>query len=80
MNRRGAALTATMLLACWPAWALGGWIVDVAGLIVLDLPIRLGCVMLMLNLAGERLERLLPTADPAASPAAPAADQRARPH
>lgn len=64
---RGPALTLLMLLACWPAWSLGGWIATSVGLVVLDLPIRVAAVLLMLNIAGEALDRL-------AAPAADGAD------
>jgi hypothetical protein len=57
MKFHGAAITLLMLLACWPAWELGGWIVAETGLFALDLPIRVTLLVLLLNLLGERLDR-----------------------
>jgi len=53
----GWAMTLLVLLACWPAWMLGGWIAAAAGLFVLDLPIRLALVVLLLGLLAGRIDR-----------------------
>lgn len=58
---RGALFTATMLALAACGWWLGGQIAGLGEgrLVVLDLPIRLGLVILLLNLAGEVLDRRL---------------------
>jgi hypothetical protein len=58
---RGALFTAAMLALAGFGWWLGGIVAGVweGRLIVLDLPIRLGVVVLLLNLAGEVLDRRL---------------------
>jgi hypothetical protein len=57
MTHRGAAMTLLVLLACWPAWELGGWVVAATGLFALDLPVRVTLLVLLLNVVGERLDR-----------------------
>ena len=53
----GPVATLLVLLACWPAWLLGGWIAAEAGLFVLDLPMRIAAILLLLGLLSDRIDR-----------------------
>jgi hypothetical protein len=57
-RRRGALLTLLLLAGTWPAWMLGGEIVERTELYVLDLLIRAAIVLVYLCLAGEAIDRL----------------------
>jgi len=52
----GWLMTLLVLLACWPAWLLGGILAAQAGMLVLDLPIRVALVVLLLGLFADRID------------------------
>jgi len=60
----GPLLTLGALALCWPVWVEAGWLLEAAGLDLLDLPGRVCAVFLALGGANAVLRRVLPPGAP----------------